>query len=91
VTMVGAAAEDPHASIEATISLTRSNLKTGALDKSLSKIRNEIHISCYALLFSEIVQYCQNRSSSLVDLKNRSVYLYTHLDLGILPNMDHIM
>ncbi|CAG0897590.1 unnamed protein product [Cyprideis torosa] len=45
--------------------------KTGILDKSLSRGKNEVHPSTFALLFSEIVQYCQNRSMSVSELQQK--------------------
>jgi len=62
---------DPHASAAAIISLSQSKAKTSILDKSLSKGKHEIHLSCFALLFSEMVQYCQNRSNSVAELQNK--------------------
>ena len=62
---------DLHASPAAVITLNQSKAKTSILDKSLSKAKQEIHLSCFALLFSEMVQYCQNRSTNVVDLQNK--------------------
>ena len=62
---------EPHASLSAIISLNQSKAKVSVLDKSLSKGKQEVHLSCFALLFSEIVQYCQSRSSSVLDLQNK--------------------
>ncbi|KAJ8883219.1 hypothetical protein PR048_015059 [Dryococelus australis] len=45
--------------------------RTSILDKSLSRGRGEVNLSCYALLFSELVQYCQNRVSTVPDLQNK--------------------
>ncbi|XP_075228279.1 trafficking protein particle complex subunit 31 [Lycorma delicatula] len=52
-----------------TISAVRP--KTSILDKSLSKGRGEVNLSCYALLFSELVQYCQNRVYTVPELQNK--------------------
>ncbi|KAL0275842.1 UNVERIFIED_CONTAM: hypothetical protein PYX00_003570 [Menopon gallinae] len=52
-----------------TISAVRP--KTGILDKSLSKGRGEVSVSCFALLFSEIVQYCQNKVYTVPELQNK--------------------
>lgn len=41
------------------------------LDKPLSKGKGEVSLSCFALLFSEVVQYCQNKSQTVPDLQNR--------------------
>ena len=44
-------------------------LKTTILDRSISKGKNEVSLNCFALLFSEIVQYCQNRVSTVPELQ----------------------
>ncbi|XP_022200806.1 trafficking protein particle complex subunit 5 [Nilaparvata lugens] len=41
------------------------------LDKSLSKGRGEVSLSCFALLFCELVQYCQNRVYTVPELQNK--------------------
>ncbi|KAF7268924.1 trafficking protein particle complex subunit 31 [Rhynchophorus ferrugineus] len=41
------------------------------VDKPLSKGKGEISLSLFALLFSEVVQYCQNKSQTLPELQNR--------------------
>lgn len=45
--------------------------KTSILDKSLSKKRGEVSLSCYTLLFSEVVQYCQNKVHTVPELQNK--------------------
>ncbi|XP_018327532.1 trafficking protein particle complex subunit 5 [Agrilus planipennis] len=45
--------------------------RTGILDKPLSRGKSEASLSCYALLFAEIVQYCQNKSHTVPELQNR--------------------
>lgn len=45
--------------------------KTSILDKSLSRGRQEVSLAAYALLYSEIVQYCQSRSSSVPELQSK--------------------
>jgi len=62
---------DPNANLSSMITLLQSKAKTSILDKSLSKGKNEVHLSCFALLFSEMVQYCQNRSNSVSELQNK--------------------
>ncbi|XP_046422694.1 trafficking protein particle complex subunit 5 isoform X2 [Neodiprion virginianus] len=52
-----------------TISAVRP--RTSILDKSLSKGKSEVSLSCYALLFSELVQYCQNRVYTVPELQNK--------------------
>nr|CAG4651445.1 EOG090X0H7V [Simocephalus serrulatus] len=44
-------------------------LKTTILDRSISKGKNEVSLNGFALLFSEIVQYCQNRVSTVPELQ----------------------
>lgn len=53
------------------ISISTIRPKTSILDKSLSKGKNEVSLTCFALLFSEVVQYCQNRSHSIPELQNK--------------------
>ncbi|KAI1702258.1 transport protein particle (TRAPP) component domain-containing protein [Ditylenchus destructor] len=43
----------------------------GILDKSLSKGKNEINLSTYALLFSEMVRYAQNKVNSIQELQDK--------------------
>ncbi|XP_065156239.1 trafficking protein particle complex subunit 5-like [Atheta coriaria] len=45
--------------------------RTSILDKPLSKGKGDVSLSCFALLFSEVVQYSQNKSSTVVELQNR--------------------
>jgi hypothetical protein len=52
------------------MSLTGRN-KTSILDKPLSRGKGEVSLSCFALLFSEVVQYCQNKSHTVPELQNR--------------------
>ncbi|XP_003700411.1 trafficking protein particle complex subunit 5 [Megachile rotundata] len=52
-----------------TISAVRT--RTSILDKSLSKGKGEVSLSCFALLFSELVQYCQNRVYTVPELQNK--------------------
>ncbi|XP_065225462.1 trafficking protein particle complex subunit 5 [Planococcus citri] len=54
-----------------TITISTSRSKTSILDKSLSKGKGEVSLTCFALLFSEIVQYCQNRSHTIPELQNK--------------------
>nr|ACO14934.1 Trafficking protein particle complex subunit 5 [Caligus clemensi] len=49
--------------------------KTSILDKSLSRGKQEVSASAFALLFSEIVQYYQSRSSTVSELQN---HLHSH-------------
>lgn len=52
-----------------TISAVRT--RTSILDKSLSKGKGEVSLSCFALLFSELVQYCQNRVYTIPELQKK--------------------
>ncbi|EEB17849.1 trafficking protein particle complex subunit, putative [Pediculus humanus corporis] len=52
-----------------TISIVKS--KTSILDRNLSKGKGEVSLSCFALLFSEVVQYCQNRVFTVPELQNK--------------------
>jgi len=45
--------------------------KTTILDKSLSRGKQEVSLAAYALLFSETVQYCQARSSTVPELQGK--------------------
>merc|ERR1712156_44967 len=45
--------------------------KTSILDKSLSRGKQEVSLSAFSLLFSEIVQYCQSRSSTVPELQGK--------------------
>ncbi|XP_026748947.2 trafficking protein particle complex subunit 5 [Galleria mellonella] len=53
------------------LDMSSSRSKSSILDKPLSKGKGEISLAVYALLFSEIVQYCQNRSQSIHELQNK--------------------
>ncbi|XP_056633058.1 trafficking protein particle complex subunit 5 [Diorhabda sublineata] len=52
------------------MSLTGRN-RTSILDKPLSRGKGEVSLSCFALLFSEVVQYCQNKSQTVPELQTR--------------------
>jgi len=45
--------------------------KTSILDKSLSRGKQETSLAAYALLFSEVVQYCQARSNTIPELQTK--------------------
>ncbi|XP_035220544.1 trafficking protein particle complex subunit 5-like [Stegodyphus dumicola] len=61
------------------MSSSRQAPKISILDKPLSKGKAEINISTYALLFSEIVQYCQNRVLSVPELQAKLGELGYHV------------
>jgi hypothetical protein len=43
----------------------------GILDRPLTKAKGEVSLSSFAFLFSEIVQYSQNRVASVADLERK--------------------
>lgn len=47
--------------------------RTNILDKPLSRGKTEVSINCFALLFSEVVQYSQSRVFTVPELQNRLV------------------
>lgn len=44
----------------------------GILDRQLPKGRDEVSLSAFAFLFSEIIQYCQSTVSNVSELERRS-------------------
>lgn len=44
-------------------------LKTSILDRPISKGKNEVNLHIFALLFSEMVQYSQNRVTTVPELQ----------------------
>lgn len=55
------------------IQLTMSSARprTSILDKPISRGKGEVSLSSFALLFSEVVQYSQNRVCTVPELQNR--------------------
>ncbi|CAH3179098.1 unnamed protein product [Porites evermanni] len=49
----------------------RRSRQTNILEKPLSKGRNEINVSTFGLLFSEMIQYCQNRVHTVPELQTK--------------------
>ncbi|CAK9295718.1 unnamed protein product [Gordionus sp. m RMFG-2023] len=45
--------------------------KITILDKPITKLRSDMAISTFYLLFSEMVQYSQNRSNSVIELQQK--------------------
>lgn len=43
--------------------------KSAILDRPLSRPRTDVSVSAFALLFSEMVQYCQSRVYSVTELQ----------------------
>ncbi|XP_071486720.1 trafficking protein particle complex subunit 5-like [Diadema setosum] len=62
----------------------RKSQKASLVDRPLSKGKGEINISTFALLFSEMVQYCQNRVSSVPELQSKLSDLGQHVGVRIL-------
>ncbi|KAL3869420.1 hypothetical protein ACJMK2_042108 [Sinanodonta woodiana] len=58
--------------------------KTSNLDKSLAKGKPEVNVATFALLFSEIVQYCQNRVYTVPELQNKLAELGQHVGSHLL-------
>ncbi|XP_041475355.1 trafficking protein particle complex subunit 5-like [Lytechinus variegatus] len=58
--------------------------KTSLVDRPLSKGKSEMNISTFALLFSEMVQYCQNRVSSVPELQSKLSDMGQHVGVRIL-------
>lgn len=54
-------------------------IRFNPLDRPLGKPKYEINLSAYALLFSEMVQYCQNRSTTIQELQERLAELGRHV------------
>ncbi|XP_052777590.1 trafficking protein particle complex subunit 5-like [Mya arenaria] len=61
--------------------------KSSNLDKPLSKGKAEINVATFALLFSEIVQYCQNRVYTVPELQNKLSDLGQHVGSHLLDIM----
>lgn len=51
--------------------MSSGRTKSSILDKPLSKGKGEVSLAFYSLLFSEMVQYCQNRAHSVPELQNK--------------------
>lgn len=45
--------------------------KSNILERSLTRPKTEVSVSAFALLFSEMVQYCQSRVYSVSELQTR--------------------
>jgi hypothetical protein len=46
-------------------------IRVGILDRPLIRPKTEVSLSAFAFLFSEVVQYTQNRVTSVADLEKR--------------------
>lgn len=62
----------------------KKSQKGSIVDRPLSKGRGEINISTFALLFSEMVQYCQNRVSTVPELQSKLSELGYHVGIRML-------
>lgn len=51
--------------------MSSQRARTSILDKPLSRGKGEVSLSCFALLFSEVVQYSQSRVYTVPELQNR--------------------
>lgn len=65
-------------------SRTCQTQKTSILDKPLGKGKPEINAATFALLFSEMVQYCQNRVYSVSELQTKLSELGQHVGTHML-------
>lgn len=45
--------------------------KSAILERPLARAKTEVSVSAFALLFSEMVQYCQSRVYSVAELQGR--------------------
>ncbi|CAF5056913.1 unnamed protein product, partial [Rotaria sp. Silwood1] len=63
---------------------TSTLLKSSALDRSLQKTRGDVNLSTFALVFSEMVQYSQNRVDNIYDLQTKLADLGNHVGIRIL-------
>ncbi|CAF0742876.1 unnamed protein product [Rotaria sordida] len=61
-----------------------TRLKSSTLDRSLQKTKGDANFSTFALLFSEMVQYSQNRVDNIHDLQNRLADFGKHVGIRVL-------
>lgn len=50
---------------------TGTGARVGILDRQLPRNKGEVSMSSFSFLFSEIVQYSQNRVTSVADLERK--------------------
>ncbi|CAF4389974.1 unnamed protein product, partial [Adineta steineri] len=48
-----------------------ARMRSTTLDRSLQKTKGDVNLTTFALLFSEMVQYSQNRVDNIQDLQNK--------------------
>ncbi|NWS35586.1 TPPC5 protein, partial [Polioptila caerulea] len=58
--------------------------KSAVLERALGRPRSELSLAAFALLFSELVQYCQRRVASVAELQARLARLGHHVGLRAL-------
>ncbi|NXV71562.1 TPPC5 protein, partial [Atlantisia rogersi] len=58
--------------------------KSPVLERALGRARSEVSLSAFALLFSELVQYCQNRVYSVAELQAKLASLGQQVGLRVL-------
>lgn len=58
--------------------------KSAILERPLSRPKTEVSVSAFALLFSEVVQYCQSRVYSVTELQNRLAELGQRVGASLL-------
>ncbi|XP_068785670.1 trafficking protein particle complex subunit 5 [Struthio camelus] len=58
--------------------------KSPILERPLSRPRTEVSLGAFALLFSELVQYCQNRVYSVAELQAKLARLGRQVGLRVL-------
>uniref|UniRef100_A0A8C5GSH9 Trafficking protein particle complex subunit 5-like n=1 Tax=Gouania willdenowi TaxID=441366 RepID=A0A8C5GSH9_GOUWI len=58
--------------------------KSNILERPLSRPKTDVSVSAFALLFSEMVQYCQSRVYSVTELQSRLADMGQSVGAGIL-------
>lgn len=58
--------------------------KSAILERPLSRPKTEVSVSAFALLFSEVVQYCQSRVYSVTELQARLAELGQRVGASLL-------
>ncbi|CAF4093604.1 unnamed protein product [Rotaria socialis] len=61
-----------------------ARLRSSTLDRSLQKTKGDANLSTFALLFSEMVQYSQNRVDNINDLQSRLADFGKHVGIRVL-------
>ncbi|NXQ99002.1 TPPC5 protein, partial [Sagittarius serpentarius] len=63
--------------------------KSPLLERALGRPRSEVSLSAFALLFSELVQYCQNRVYSVAELQAKLARLGHQVGLRVLDALTY--